>query len=474
MRWSARQPVVFPLEAALEEDYAKARTTAFRKQLAPAINVTLTALALFPIVAWFFPAIVNPIPFQSLALALNAEIILWLLSRNLSRLWALQILAVVSFVVPLALLVTYFVFDISYYLIVIFVMGLVLPWNGAEAILISVLPVLAFYGVHGRAAEISGLADDTIVFVLSVVTVSRLQFREERERRRRFALESEAAESRQAITESLEFAARIHADLISADLDLPFLSSRVLYEPMQLLGGDFVQVSTLPGSRAAMLMADVTGHGVPAALMVNRIHDRVLELMTEAVPPATAARSLNTFVTRAFEGTGMLMSAIWIEYDAARGALTWINHGHPPALVISPTDFTVRRLLGHAFFMGVDLDREIHAETIHVEPGSILVAYTDGLIELPSADGPLGIQNVADAIREAVSTGASVANRRAFPEERGRQGMPEIKATAESVIRALRSLVREKRVGEAQDDLLAVAWKLEAPPALEDFPTNPS
>jgi serine phosphatase RsbU (regulator of sigma subunit) len=445
MRWSARQPVVFPLDPGIEENYAKARASAFRKQLAPAINVTITALALFPVVAWFFPSIVNPLPFHSLALALNAELVLWLLSRTLTRLWALQILAVISFVVPLALLVTYFVFDISYYLIVIFVMGLVLPWNGAEAILISILPVLAFYGVHGRALELAGLADDTIVFVLSVVTVSRLQFREERERRRRFALESEAAESRQAITESLEFAARIHADLITADLDLPFLSSRVLYEPMQLLGGDFVQVSKLLDSRAAMLMADVTGHGVPAALMVNRIHERVLELMTTGVAPADAARGLNAFVTRAFEGTGMLMSAIWIEYDAALGALTWINHGHPPALLISPADFTVRRLLGHAFFMGVDLGRDVFAETITVEPGSILVTYTDGLIEMPCADGPLGIDKLSDTLVVAL---------------RALKYAP----TAEDVIRSLRGLVRERREGEAQDDLLAVAWRLGEPP----------
>lgn len=149
------------------------------------------------------------------------------------------------------------------------------------------------------------------------------------------------------------------------------------------VGGDWYDVLTLAGGKAGLIIGDVMGHGIAAAAVMGRLSASVRALSRLDLSPVGLLHQLEAALADLAEP--MLATFLYIVCDPATGHCTVTRAGHPPPALALP-DGTVRLLntppgvplgVGGVAFTPTEID---------VPPGSLLVLYTDGLIEARGSD----------------------------------------------------------------------------------------
>lgn len=149
------------------------------------------------------------------------------------------------------------------------------------------------------------------------------------------------------------------------------------------VGGDWYDVLTLAGGKAGLIIGDVMGHGIAAAAVMGRLSASVRALSRLDLSPVGLLHQLEAALADLAEP--MLATFLYIVCDPATGHCTVTRAGHPPPALALP-DGTVRLLdtppgvplgVGGVAFTPTEID---------VPPGSLLVLYTDGLIEARASD----------------------------------------------------------------------------------------
>lgn len=438
-RWNLKRPLIPAVPQPLRAAYRAERLRRFRGQMILAVNLVLIALVAQRALAAIFPRVFVDIPPGEFYGAIGAVLFFLLLSRHTGSLRFLQLLSAAVFAVPTAFLVRHAQPTVAHFLVVLFLVGTLFSWNGLEAVVVSGVWVLLSFALVPPGDAPEERIESAGFFFLSSLIVTSLQLSRERDRRISFVLECEQEEAEREILEGVRLAARLHEDLITRSLDAPGLAARVHYEPVQHLGGDYVKIVAGDDGRARMFLADVTGHGAAAALLVNRIDAWVEALAEAGLPPEAACRELRAFAVKHFAGTGLLMTGLWAEHDPAARRLRWSNHGHPPPVLLRPGE--TPRLLreGATTPMGADIPyRVVYAEA-EVRPGDLVVFYTDGLIEAEVEDGPFDLAALeAELSRWTKEAGGG----------------------AEALLSHLLASVRARKRREPRDDLLLVVWEI--------------
>jgi serine phosphatase RsbU (regulator of sigma subunit)/pSer/pThr/pTyr-binding forkhead associated (FHA) protein len=153
------------------------------------------------------------------------------------------------------------------------------------------------------------------------------------------------------------------------------------YEPANELGGDYYDYIRLPGKRLAVVVADVSGKGIPASLLMARLSADVRYCLASEPTPADAVAELN----RAFMAGGWddrFVTLLLAVLDPAKHELTFVDAGHPPAYLyqqgkaIAAIDDAHMRLP-----LGVAPDAEYDQVIFQLAPGDRLAMYTDGFSE---------------------------------------------------------------------------------------------
>lgn len=200
----------------------------------------------------------------------------------------------------------------------------------------------------------------------------------------REALEAhEVRRAARALQRSAEFASGIQRGFLPcrpATGETSFLMT-----PHEYTSGDYVDVIALPGGRTALLMGDVCGHGLGAALFVATARALIRSGLAEGRDPAAVTERANRFLCRDMPDGRFLTLFLGI-HDAEAGTLRYLNAGQPPPLVL--IDGEVVRLRGTGLPLGLDagvMYRSI--EEIPLPAAATLLAYTDGLIEARDAAG---------------------------------------------------------------------------------------
>ncbi|MEU6314175.1 SpoIIE family protein phosphatase [Streptomyces sp. NPDC047014] len=149
------------------------------------------------------------------------------------------------------------------------------------------------------------------------------------------------------------------------------------------VGGDWYDVLPLSGGRAALLMGDVMGHGIAAAAVMGRLSATVRALARLDMPPAALLLQLEAALADLAEP--MLATFLYVVCDPATGQCSVTRAGHPPPAVAEP-DGTVY-LVGTPPGVPLGVGGITFTTTeITLPPGSLLVLYTDGLIEARTRD----------------------------------------------------------------------------------------
>ncbi|MFF3020912.1 SpoIIE family protein phosphatase [Streptomyces sp. NPDC057939] len=176
------------------------------------------------------------------------------------------------------------------------------------------------------------------------------------------------------------------------------LTGRYLPASDHDVGGDWFDVIQLPRGRTGLVIGDVMGHGIHAAAVMGQLRTAVRTLAREDVPPARLLRSLDAVV--ADLGEDEMATCVYAVHDPATGGCVIARAGHPPPAVAA-ADGTVTFLDGPS---GTPLGtggQDFRTEEVPLPPGSLLVLYTDGLIEARDRDLDEGMERLGRALRWA-------------------------------------------------------------------------
>ncbi|MFI2758489.1 SpoIIE family protein phosphatase [Streptomyces echinatus] len=150
------------------------------------------------------------------------------------------------------------------------------------------------------------------------------------------------------------------------------------------IGGDWFDTIKLPGSRTALVVGDVMGHGLNSAAMMGQLRTAVQTMAAMETPPAQLLRNLDDLARRL--GDNYLATCLYAVYDPIRGELTLANAGHIPPVLVRAEDGGSELLdLPTGAPIGVG-GVPFEAVRVRVAPGDRLVLCTDGLVEVRGSD----------------------------------------------------------------------------------------
>ncbi len=154
------------------------------------------------------------------------------------------------------------------------------------------------------------------------------------------------------------------------------------------IGGDFYDVVNLADGQTALVIGDVQGHNLLAASLMGRLRTAVHAYTREGHGPAQVIGRANRWLTElnADPEIALFATCCFVVVDPVTGMLTVCRAGHPPPVVVAPD--SAPRILDcdPGLPLGIDADAEYLTVESHIDPGSVLVLTTDGLLESDAGD----------------------------------------------------------------------------------------
>jgi hypothetical protein len=151
------------------------------------------------------------------------------------------------------------------------------------------------------------------------------------------------------------------------------------------VGGDWYESIALPGGRVALVVGDVAGHGVRAAVTMGRLRTAIHTLAMLELPPADSLLQLDELMHTLGEREPHFATCAYAVYDAVSGECEVAVAGHLPPLLVHPDGTNELLDVPPAPPLGIG-DGEVESRQFKVEDGSLFVLYTDGLVENKGQD----------------------------------------------------------------------------------------
>lgn len=168
------------------------------------------------------------------------------------------------------------------------------------------------------------------------------------------------------------------------------------------VGGDWYDVVEAGAGRLALVIGDVQGHGVAAAATMGQLRSAVRAFALSGSTPQQVVRGTNQLLIDL--DPGQFASFCYVLLDPASGSALAVRAGHPQPLLRHPDGRTdVLNLVG-GVVLGIDPDASYPVTELHLETGSVLALYTDGLVETPGTDIDIGVERLRAALAEAAPT----------------------------------------------------------------------
>jgi PAS domain S-box-containing protein len=163
------------------------------------------------------------------------------------------------------------------------------------------------------------------------------------------------------------------------------------------IGGDWFDVIPLDHGRVALVVGDVTGHGIQAAATMGQLRTTTTALAGLGCPPDQIMRQLSRMLNaRGCEAGATCLQAV---YDPRARRCQLTSAGHPPPVVRHPDGGTELIDLPPGLLLGTG-EATYAARELRLPPGSILALYTDGLIERPGEDIGIGLSRLVSALAD--------------------------------------------------------------------------
>lgn len=186
-------------------------------------------------------------------------------------------------------------------------------------------------------------------------------------------------------------------------LVLPDLESAELAacsRPAGFVGGDYYDVFDLSDERYAIVIADVSGKGMPAALVMVMISTFMRTFRQPDRPTGEIMASLNQYLKEHIEGNMFATMACFV-FDAKERKLSYTNAGHNFPFLLREGDEQAVELTQSAFPLGVFEDAVFETETVVLQPGDLFLTFTDGLTDARNDEDQLfGTEAIIDCLTQ--------------------------------------------------------------------------
>jgi serine phosphatase RsbU (regulator of sigma subunit) len=283
------------------------------------------------------------------------------------------------------------------FIIAHFVACCIFPWTIRQA----VIPILAIAGVsafshfviEGNQLLPSIAYSLFILFAIPGVIITAIKHSQRVQRATNKFLSQRYGMLRQ----ELAYARQVHEALFPAPHITGNIRYAYQYEPMRQIGGDYLytkihEITDYKGEVLSVVIIDVTGHGIPAALTVNRLHGEIDICFAENpdISPGELLEKLNKYVHLTLAKHSIYATAVCLRVNHDREVIEYASGGHPPAF-IRGVDGSLRDIDPTTFVLGACADEDFESGQVEVEfmPGDSLIVYTDGAIEARSLEGKM-------------------------------------------------------------------------------------
>ncbi len=181
------------------------------------------------------------------------------------------------------------------------------------------------------------------------------------------------------------------------------ISSKII--PLMEVSGDFYDVIRIAEDKIAVAMVDVSGHGVPSALLTSMIKTEIDNQLKSETDPAVICTKINHNLRFTLSETGFYCTMVLCVIDLSKMEIEYSNCGHTSPIYIKNNGI-IETLTTNGFFIGTPLDASYEKKTVPVSPGDRLYFYTDGLIEARGVDGTqFGEERFLELILETKALG---------------------------------------------------------------------
>jgi phosphoserine phosphatase RsbU/P len=183
-----------------------------------------------------------------------------------------------------------------------------------------------------------------------------------------------------AINKELEIARQIQSSTLPRSVpSLAGLDIAARCVPMSAVAGDFYDFLVVDEKHIGVLIADVTGHGVPAALIASMLKVAFAGQSAHANDPARVLAGLNRALCGKFEEHFVTAAYLFVDLEAS--VMRYSAAGHPPLLLASRSHDSVREIEENGLLLGMFPDATYSAIELQLRTGDRCLLYTDGIVE---------------------------------------------------------------------------------------------
>jgi phosphoserine phosphatase RsbU/P len=246
-------------------------------------------------------------------------------------------------------------------------------------------------------------------------------------------------ESQRKLEQEIDIAAEIQRKILPS-IPESFRGHRMaaFNRPAKEVGGDFYDFFNVNESKYAVLIGDVSGKGIPAALFMGSARNIVRAEMRINSQPASLLAHSNKYILEDSEH-GMFVTLFYMLVDTHNSIITYGSAGHNPPFIIRNRNREVVRMQARGKALGIMKDATFEERIILYEPGDVLILFTDGVLEY------LGDRNIDDGEEKLVEL--ALANFDSPPSE---------------IIEILESSLNEKSIdSEFMDDFTILCFKFQ-------------
>lgn len=185
------------------------------------------------------------------------------------------------------------------------------------------------------------------------------------------------------IQRDLKLAEQVQQSLVPLPISNSKIEIGLKHLPMIGVGGDFADVYYDGEQYVYITMIDITGHGITAALLVNRICSEIRSLVRDEFEPNEILYNLNNFVIDIFHRTGMFLTMFTSKLDLHSNAFTYAGSSHPAIIFWQKDTEKFLKLSSQNMIIGFEKQpvEGFTQETVQLDSGDCLFFYTDGIIE---------------------------------------------------------------------------------------------
>jgi phosphoserine phosphatase RsbU/P len=223
-------------------------------------------------------------------------------------------------------------------------------------------------------------------------------------------IREELASQLQTIQRELDTARQIQLSILPREIPaINGLEMAARYIPMTSVAGDFYDFIVIDEKRIGILVADVSGHGMPAALISSMLKIALGAQTGCASDPALVLAGLNQALCGKFKGH--FVTAAYVLIDTEKQSIRYAGAGHPPLILRDQSAAATRDYIENGLFLGYFPEATYTSVALPFKPGDWIVLYTDGIPETTDlSDEQYGVDRFKDFLEthHDLSTGQFV------------------------------------------------------------------